>query len=428
MLKTRLRAQHSSLFRMLVIVMIVPLVLAACSGDDNGDTDDSGSNGDAAESAEGDTEEDDSDAAASEDESDSATEEEDDSDSSDATEEEGDSEEATEEEDEGDDSEASSDGDGDSGDSAEDPSFDLSGQSIRVTGATPDALGMPFYKMVDYLEEWGADVEQIELTSTTGIQALIAGQSDMGGQGTDELILGAAQGADVKAIAVTRDKMDYVLVGTEEIQSIEDLEGMSVGMSGPAGFDTLLTRLAVRRSDIPMDSVNFVQIGGSPDRASALLSGQVDAATIFISDWNEIDAQSDDLHDVVFMADLASTSTKSVILTESSYIEENPEVAQATACANLEAFQWFDENRDEFIEYTLENVDGATEEATSATYDQMIDIEMFPPDSSELLLIEGVQELADTMYEAGEIENEVNAEDLVDRSFLEEAASMGCGQ
>ncbi len=312
----------------------------------------------------------------------------------------------------------------------EDPAaaIDLSGVKLRLTTAQPSALSMITFYMVDLLEEWGAELDMIELTSTTGVQALIAGQTDLAGGGTDELILGAAAGADIVAVASTQDKMDYVLVSKSDITSVADLKGKSIGMSGPAGYDTLLSRLAVKKNGLALDDVNFVQIGGSGDRAAALLAGRVDAATIFLSDWFELQRRSEDVTGLVFMTELVESSTKSGINTTKTFAAENPDVMFALACANLETYKWVNSSKEEFIAYTLENVEGATEEATGALYDMLIEIDMYPTDVADLLEPEGVQEVADIMLENGDITSPVEGADLVDRSFLEDAAAAGCGQ
>lgn len=306
--------------------------------------------------------------------------------------------------------------------------IDLSGVDIRWTGAQPTALNMVTQYMMDLMEEWGAEIDAIELTSTTGVQALIAGQTDLAGGGSDELVLGAAAGADIIAVASTQDKMDYVLVATKDITSIEQLKDKTIGMSGPAGYDTLLSRLAVKRNGLELDDVNFVQIGGSGDRSAALAAGRVDAATIFISDWYELERRTSDLVALAFMNELVNSSTKSMINTTTEYAADNPEIMFALACANLESYEWFHADKQAFIDYTLEHVEGSTEEATSQLYDQLIEIDMYPLDVDDLLEAEGVQEVADIMLENGDIDNQVDASEFVDRSYLEQAAASGCGQ
>ena len=258
------------------------------------------------------------------------------------------------------------------------PTFDLSGVQITITGSQPEALGMTTDYSLEMLQGWGAEIENVELTSTTSVQALLAGRTDIGSGGADELILGAAEGADITAIASTRAQMDYVLVARSGIDSPADLEGATIGMSGPAGFDALLARVVIREAGLTDADVNFVQIGGSGDRSAALLAGRIDAAVVFISDGLELERSTDEVHPVLYLADVVTGFSKSLLFANSSYWEENPEIATAVACATLEANQWFHEDREGWIAYTLENVPGSTEEATSELYDLLVEINMYP--------------------------------------------------
>lgn len=384
--------------RLFGVFMLLFVAVAACGGDDDDDDDDAEPTATTEEASGGDDP--------------TATPEEEDDEGDDAEDEES-------EGDEGDDEASEED----------DFGIDLSDyDNLRLTGAQPSALSVVTYYMVDLMEEWGANVDQIELTNTTGAQALIAGQTDLAGGGTDELILGASAGADILAVASTQDKMDYVLVAQSDIDSVEELEGTSIGMSGPAGYDALLSRLAIREAGMEIDDVNFVQIGGSGDRSAALLSDRIDAATVFLSDWFELERQDEvELNGLVFMDEMVEASTKSTINTSREYADENPDLMFALACANLEAYEWFNEDKDAFVEYTLDLVEGSTEEATSDLYDMLIEIEMYPMEVEELLEVEGVQTIADIMYESGDVDSEVDASELVDRSYLEEAAAAGCG-
>jgi len=58
---------------------------------------------------------------------------------------------------------------------------------------------MPQSYMLEMLEAWGADVEIVTLSTTSGVQALIANRSDLAPHGADELIIGAAEGAELTA-------------------------------------------------------------------------------------------------------------------------------------------------------------------------------------------------------------------------------------
>ena len=307
--------------------------------------------------------------------------------------------------------------------------FDLSGVSLTTTSSLEGALLMPQAYMLDMLEAWGAEVEIVTLTTTSGVQALIANRSDLAPHGADELIIGAAEGADLLAIGSPQSKINYVLVGATDIQSVEDLEGRTIGMSGPAGFDALLTRFSLRDAGLdPESDVNFVQIGGSPDRAAALLAGRVDAATIGLDDWFDLATETDDVDIVQYMSEVVPDFATELYFSRRAFIEDNQELAVAIACGNLEANQWANENRQAFIDFTLERVPGTSEEAVVGLYDAAMEVGMWPTEPEAVLSTSGMQGLMEAMLETGDISSPVEVENYIDISYLEQAAEMGCGQ
>ena len=304
--------------------------------------------------------------------------------------------------------------------------IDLTGERIRVIVSLPDVLATNLNVLLDQLEDWGAEVDRIEVLSTTGLQALIANQVDFATNGADELVLGTANGAAATAIASHRAKMDYVFAAAPGISSLEDLSGKIVGVSSPTGFDANLTRLILEQAGIDTDTVSFVQIGNSGDRAAALVSGRIDAATIFLSTWLTI-ADSGQAVELVRIADELDVSPKEAVFGLPAYIESHPKVALAVACANLESNRWFADNRDEWIEYALDFVPDATEDEVAQMYELASQVGMYPTDASELLIPSGLQALADAMYANGDIPNEVDTSTIIDHSYLDKAAEIGCG-
>ncbi len=162
------------------------------------------------------------------------------------------------------------------------------------------------------------------LTNMPGIQALVAGRTNLAPHGADELLLGAAEGAEPVAVGSLVAKQEYVLAATGDVTAVEDLQDATIGRSGPAGFDALLTRFALEDAGLdPKADVNFVQVGGSPDRAAAMLSGQVDAATIVIDDWFQLQSETDEAQIILRMAEFVPDYPSSVYFGLASYLEEN---------------------------------------------------------------------------------------------------------
>ena len=326
------------------------------------------------------------------------------------------------------DSETSDTAAGDSEASSDAP-VDLSGITYTPSTSQASALLIPQFYAFDLLEEWGATIEPVTLTNIPGVQALVAGQTNLAPHGADELIIGAAEGASPVAVGSLVAKQEYVLVARGDITSVEDLAGTTIAMSGPAGFDALLTRFVLEDAGIDPDSdVSFVQVGGSPDRAAALLTESVDVATIGVDDWFQLASQTDAAQIVVRLAETVPDYPSSVYFGLSEFWEENPDAALGVACANLEANKWAQEDRQRFIDYGLDLIDGADADAIGELYDFALEVGMFPTDPAEVLSTRGMQGLMEAMVETGDISSPIDVEAVVDTSYLEEAAGMGCGQ
>lgn len=309
------------------------------------------------------------------------------------------------------------------------PDFDLTGKTVVATTSPPGAINMGTFFAYKRLQEWGADVETVIVTTTSGVQTIIAGRADMASQGSDEVVLGAAEGAEMVAIGAPSTAMDYVLVAKKELESVKSLEGKTIGMSGPSGFDALLARFALEDNGLdPTSDVSFVQIGGSPDRAAALLTGQVDAATIFLEDWEELSRQTDDLELILYMAEIVPDFPATAYFAEASFWEENSDVALALACANLQANAWINSSEEGYVDYVTQVVPGATAEAAEAIYKSGQEVNMWPTDPEEVFSVDGLGGLIDAMLETGDISEPVDPQAIADISYLKEAADMGCGQ
>jgi NitT/TauT family transport system substrate-binding protein len=157
------------------------------------------------------------------------------------------------------------------------------------------------------------------------------------------------------------------------------------------------------------------------------MAGQVNATVVFIDNWLALEAQGANAQLLGYVADIVPGLSSRAVFAEREYLEANEELATAIACANLEANHWIGSSKEGFVEYAMDNVRGANEEAVSNFYDVAMQINMFPTTPAELLDVSGYQGLADLLYEGGEIDTQLTASEFVDTSYVERAAEMGCG-
>lgn len=311
----------------------------------------------------------------------------------------------------------------------DDGRFDLSGVSVTLGTAQAQVLNVGVTRMIGMLEDWGADVERVELPNITGLEAIVADRIDVAARSSDEVIIGNSRGVDIRAFGAPISTMHYSVVAGPGITEIADLEGQSIGTSGPGGFNSMLFRYMLRQEGLePETDVQMVPIGGSSERAAAVMAGQVQAVIVYIDNWIAMREQGADVELIGHVADLVPGLSSRAIFAPAEYLEANQELAGAIACANLETNAWINSSKQEFVDYTVEQVRGSTEEAVSAFYDVATEINMFPTDPKAVLDPSGYAALSELMFDAGAIEKAVDANEVVDQSYLQAAAEMGCGQ
>lgn len=312
--------------------------------------------------------------------------------------------------------------------SASADSFDLSGTEFTIGTAQAQVLNLGTLRMIELLQSWGAEVDRVELPSISGLEAIIADQIEVASRSSDEILIGQARGVDVVAIGAPISTMHYAIVSTPGVDSIADLKGKSIGTSGPGGFNGMLFRYILKQNGLePEVDVAIVPVGGSSERTAAIMAGQVNATVIYIDNWLALEQQGANVQLLGYVADIVPGLSSRAVFAEREYIESNDELAVAIACANLEANHWIGSSKEGFVEYAMDNVRGANEEAVANFYDVAMGINMFPTTPSELLNIDGYQGLADLLYDGGEIDKQLEANTFVDPSYLERASEMGCG-
>jgi NitT/TauT family transport system substrate-binding protein len=147
------------------------------------------------------------------------------------------------------------------------------------------------------------------------VQALIAGNIDIGITGGPDPVRAILGGAEIKIIASNHNSMDAAIVADKNITRPEELKGkkFAAGVIGSSGY--LRAEFALRRWGLePNKDVFLVPLGNTPTRFAALQSGQV-AATL-VSPPEDFMAKRmgyniiGNLNDVEYLANVVIVSSK----------------------------------------------------------------------------------------------------------------------
>ena len=111
--------------------------------------------------------------------------------------------------------------------------------------------------------------------------AILGGDAQVAISGGEAIIRAYAQGAtDLVFIGSAKNTLTHSILAKPEIKRPEDLRGKKLGLSRLGSNSHYFIIQALRKSGVEPNEVNFIQTGGQVENLAALLSGNVDAATM----------------------------------------------------------------------------------------------------------------------------------------------------
>ena len=290
-------------------------------------------------------------------------------------------------------------------------------QKIRLATAAQEAVNTTTFKMVEILAEKGIEVEVIEHSGgAKSTQAVIAGQAEVAMGGADEIMLAVSKGAPIMAFSPSsQPRINYVVVGAQGLKSIKDLVGKRFGISGPAGFDNLLARIALEQNNIDPEKVLWTQIGGSSARAQALAAGRVDAVTVFLPNWIDLKGKGNFVK-LVSLSQEFPTLTQSMLMAKVDWQKNNPELAKAIIQGILQAQKWAYNNKTAWVDKALTFIKGRERSVIEQTYDDFKEMGMFAMDGG--LSRSGSLKLMKLLIQSGDLAGEVPLEKWMNVGLL----------
>lgn len=253
-------------------------------------------------------------------------------------------------------------------------------------------------------EDMGISVEYAELTSGADqTQALASGDVQvLYAVGATSVILSAANGADIKVLNMySRSPEAFCMYSQDEsIASPEDLRGKTI--AGPAGtnlHELLASYLAT--ADMTIEDVNYVNMT-IPEAKAALDGGSIDAA--LLAGAPAYIAKEQGYHLITNGAGLIDAII-AVAVTEEFY-NVHPEVIEKLTQAQNEILAFINENEEEALEMAANTLELDIEAVKEMYTYYDFSTEITEADK------QGLQNTADFMFEAGMIENKLDATKL----------------
>lgn len=272
------------------------------------------------------------------------------------------------------------------------------------------------------LQESGAEV--VELTEDSAVIAgLIRGDVQVGNIGLTEAIKAAQTGVPIKIFYVSQKRFEFVMVSRGDIKNFDQLAGKKVAYHAPGSGTEILQRVLVRQHDPALeDQIDWVVLPESPNRAAAMLAGEIDATSLEFADvltlqeegnfnimgqWSDIEGESANAISTVWVA-------------SEDYYNENQEALQELA-TNLQAgYDTFYEDQQAWVDLASETVD-VDEDRLNRSYEFYLGEEMYPVAGQPALTPELWKSLDKFFTEIGEYEDPASDE-IVDYEIIQNAS------
>jgi ABC-type nitrate/sulfonate/bicarbonate transport system substrate-binding protein len=210
---------------------------------------------------------------------------------------------------------------------------------------------------------------------------------------------------------------EFLFVASNDIQSCEDLAGQPVGLHSRTGTSGTLTQIWVTENCGV--EPEYVIIEGSENQLIALLQGQIVAASIDLQNAESLlNEAPDDFHVLASHAqDLPVYG--GTYSASPDWLAENEELVLDFINVHLDVWEEIYADHNILLERAQEELPQVDAELLPSLVESYLEFEIFPPDGG--LDPENVDLSIELFGQNQPYENISSSEDVVDRSYLDQA-------
>jgi len=290
--------------------------------------------------------------------------------------------------------------------------------SFTIALIEPDITTVAMLAAIETVREQGYDVETIELAEPElAIEGLANGSYAFAAEATSPALIAIEQGADIKIVADVVANQ-WAVYAQDGITSCDELDGRPFGIFSEGAVATAMVREWVGRECSEGVEPEYLVIGGSDVRAQALLSGQIDATALEVSDVVAIEATGTEMHRLVDFKSALSEVHPQTVYANGTFLEEESEAAQAFISALVDENDKIAADPQYLIDLVETHLPESADENLEEVAQRYVDAELF---DAAALTDENMQGTIDFFIGAGILSEGMSVDDVVDLSFIEEA-------
>lgn len=288
------------------------------------------------------------------------------------------------------------------------------------TVAFPSVIGvshLPLVAAIDELRAQGYEIETPFLAeSELSVEGAASGEFQFSHGTSQSTMLVVQQGAPLVWLT-ERVANEWTLFARNDITSCEDLDGRRTAIHSEGAVSTAMVRAWIEDT-CPGTEPQYVVIPGSPNRAQALLSDQIDVSPVELSEAVGLERDAGDRFGILtnFSTDLPDLVAATLYVRQ-DFADEYPEAVGELVQRQLEQNQRVAEEDGYLAELIREYIPEFEEDLIEPVATAYVDGEMFPVDGG--LTEDSVQFTIDFFTDAGVVEPGLTPSEIWDPSFVE---------
>ena len=265
------------------------------------------------------------------------------------------------------------------------------------------------------------DVDLQLIASTTGLPALLAGQTQIAHLGGAEAVAVVAGGGDVVVVANTGPVWPYTLYVPAEIKTAADLKGKKVAISGVGGsFDIGMRQLLPKLGLAADTDVTVLSTGSTANAIAALLSGGVQGSLAGPPDTLKLEAAG--FHALAKLADLNLQTAVTTIVVKRDYLVANKAVVQRYVDSILQGIARARSDKAFTVATLKKYLKSDDDKGMSAAYDLYIGTVTKDPPLLSAAQFGGIVEVVSRTNDKAKT---VDLAKLIDNSYVQSALDRG---
>ena len=251
--------------------------------------------------------------------------------------------------------------------------------------------------------------------------AMLSGSGDVAITGGESVVRTATQGVhELVFVAAAKNSLTHSILARPEIKRPEELKGKKLGLTRLGSNSHYFVIQVLRRFGMEPADINLLQTGGQVENLSALLSGNVDAATMTGPSGGAI-AISKGFRYAVYGPDLRIPFAAATLVTRRALIRTRGPVVERFVRAMAEAVNLMFTDKELTYKVLSKQLRISDRKVLDAAYDE--EIKVMEPRMQ--FRMESLQAILDETAKTDPRAKKLKPQDIIDLTFLEKMEKSG---